>query len=63
MVAMLIFAGLRREEILWLTHEDIDLNASQHGMIRIRAKTIGDSIWQPKTKANRAVPISSRGLP
>jgi integrase len=25
----------------------------------VRAKTIGDESWQPKTKVNRAVPISS----
>jgi hypothetical protein len=28
-------------------------------MIRIRAKTIDGESWQPKTKVNRAVPISS----
>ena len=55
MVAMLIYAGLRREEILWLTRDDIDL---RKGMIRIRAKTINGEYWEPKTKVNRAVPIS-----
>lgn len=60
MVATLIYAGLRREEILWLTHDDIDLAAGTHGLIRVRAKTIGGDSWQPKTKRNRAVPISSR---
>jgi integrase len=28
-------------------------------MIRVRAKTIDGESWQPKTKVNRAVPISS----
>lgn len=59
MTAVLIYAGLRREEMLWLTHEDMDLNAGQHGMIRVRAKTIDGEAWQPKTKVNRAVPVSS----
>ena len=59
MVAVLIYAGLRREELLWLTHDDIDLKTGTHGMLRIRAKTIGEESWQPKTKVNRAVPISS----
>ncbi len=59
MVATLIYAGLRREELLWLRHDDIDLKAGAFGMIRVRAKTIDDESWQPKTKRNRAVPISS----
>ncbi|MBX3358878.1 MAG: tyrosine-type recombinase/integrase [Phycisphaeraceae bacterium] len=58
MVAMYIYAGLRREEALWLTAADVDLHAGARGMIRIRAKTIGDRSWQPKTRVNRAVPIS-----
>ena len=61
MVATLIYAGLRREELLWLTHDDIDLSRRNggHGLIRVRAKTIDGQFWQPKTKRNRAVPISS----
>jgi integrase len=62
-VATLIFAGLRREELLWLTSDDIDWNAGTYGLIRIRAKTLGDESWQPKTKKNRAVPVSSRLRP
>ena len=54
-VATLIYAGLRREEALWLTHEDVDFKAR---MIRVRAKTVGHESWQPKTKRNRTVPIS-----
>ncbi|MEM7682841.1 MAG: tyrosine-type recombinase/integrase [Planctomycetota bacterium] len=64
MVAVLIYAGLRREELLWLTLDDIDLQRRHggHGLIRVRAKTIqtdqGPRFWEPKTKRNRAVPIS-----
>jgi integrase len=60
MVAVLIFAGVRREELLWLTADDLDLAAGANGVIRVRAKTIGGKSWQPKTKKNRAVPISTR---
>jgi integrase len=60
MVATLIFAGLRREELLWLTPEDIDWTVGNSGLIRIRAKTVQGEKWQPKTKKNRGVPISSR---
>jgi len=63
MAATLIYAGLRREELLWLTHEDIDLSIGKHGVIRVRAKTIDGEFWQPKTKTNRRVPISSRLRP
>jgi hypothetical protein len=59
MVAMLIYAGLRREELLWLTHDDIDLAAKPFGLLRIRSKTIDGRFWQSKTGINRAVPISS----
>ncbi len=59
MVALYIYAGLRREEALWLTQEDVDLNAGINGMLRIRAKTVNGEYWQPKTKVNRVVPISS----
>lgn len=55
MVAVLIFAGLRREEVLWLTRDDVDLDRN---MIYVRAKSTGGEHWQPKTKRNRAVPIS-----
>ncbi len=59
MVALYIYAGLRREEALWLTAEDVDLKAGAYGMLRIRAKTVNGEYWQPKTKVNRVVPISS----
>jgi integrase len=55
-VAMYIFAGIRREEAVWLALEDVDLKA---GMLRIRAKDINGKFWQPKTKVNRIVPIST----
>ena len=50
MVATYIYAGLRREEALWLTGEDVDLPKR---LIRVRAKTLGEQKWQPKTKRNR----------
>ena len=59
MVAVYIYAGLRREEALWLTVDDIDLNAGKYGMIRAQAKTVAEESWQPKTKVNRVVPVSS----
>ena len=61
MVATLIYAGLRREEVLWLQREDVTPPSVQspHGLIRVRAKTVGEVSWQPKTRKNRAVPISS----
>src|SRR5688572_13072294 len=60
MIATLILAGLRREELLWLTPDDLDAKAGTFGLIRVRAKTIAGESWQPKTKRNRAVPVSSR---
>lgn len=67
MVAMLIFAGLRREELVWLTLDDVELSrraitgawaTAGYGVIRVRAKSIDGRSWQPKTRVNRAVPIS-----
>jgi len=60
MVAVYIYAGLRREELLWLTHEDVDL-ARQ--VIYVRAKSVTGEAWQPKTGANRRVPVSTSLLP
>jgi len=60
MVAMYIYAGLRREELCWLTHSDIDFTAGVNGMIRVRAKTVKGEFWEPKTKVNRVVPISNK---
>jgi integrase len=56
MVAVLIYAGLRREEVVWLTCDDVDLD---NGMIRVWKKTVGRETWRPKTRRNRRVPISS----
>lgn len=56
LVATLIYAGLRREEALWLTVDDVDLDRR---LIYVRAKLINGEHWQPKTKRNRVVPISS----
>lgn len=51
---MLNYAGLRH----WLTIDDIEKKTGPNGMIRDRVKTIGGESCQPKTKVNRAVPIS-----
>jgi integrase len=59
MVATLIFAGLRRAELLWLRCTDIDFGAGTHGQIRVQAKSVGGEFWQPKTKMNRVIPISA----
>jgi len=58
MVAIYIYAGLRREELFWLTLGDVDLEAGRYGMIRVQAKTVGGEYWQPKTGKNRGIPIS-----
>ncbi len=55
-VAVYIYAGLRREEALWLTPKDVDLRKR---MLIVRAKTVDGEYWQPKTRRNRAVPIST----
>ena len=55
LVAVYIYAVLRREEALWLTPSDIDFDRR---LIHVRAKTIDSEFWQPKTKRNRVVPIS-----
>ena len=55
LVALYIYAGLRREEALWLTHDDVDLNRR---LIRVQAKTVEGESWETKTKKNRVVPIS-----
>ena len=62
LVTTYIFAGLRRAEALWLTKEDVVLDGPTP-RIHVRAKSTDGSFWQPKTKTNRAVPISSRLLP
>ena len=61
MVGTLIYAGLRREELLWLQLSDLVSQSAQapNGMLRVQAKTVDGESWQPKTRRNRAVPISS----
>ncbi|MBI4565064.1 MAG: site-specific integrase [Planctomycetes bacterium] len=55
-VATAIYGGFRREELVWLTKDDLDLDAKT---IRIRSKTVGGEFWEPKTKKNRTVPLSN----
>lgn len=52
MIAVCIYAGLRREEVVWLVCDDIDL---KRRLISVRAKSIHGEYWQPKTKKNRAI--------
>ena len=59
MIAVLIYAGLRRAELLWLTQDDVKLPKGRPGLIHVRAKTVNDESWQPKTRNNRVVPIST----
>lgn len=56
-VATLIYAGLRRSELLWLRLDDVDL--ANHGL-HIRAKTIDGQSFRPKTGRGRWVPIADR---
>ena len=58
-VATALFAGLRREELCWLTGSDLDL-ARRPLVLRVRAKTVDGQSWQPKTKRDRGVPVSPR---
>ncbi|MGP1310733.1 MAG: tyrosine-type recombinase/integrase [Phycisphaerales bacterium] len=61
MVATLIYAGLRREELLWLQVGDViaPTPTAPNGLLRVHAKTVQGTSWQPKTKTNRAVPIGA----
>jgi len=58
MVALYVYAGLRREEAVWLTPDDIEWDWGQNGAIWVRAKTVGAEYWETKTKEDRIVPIS-----
>ena len=58
MVAVYIYAGLRREELFWLTIDDVDFTTGPYGVIRVRAKEIDGEYWQPKTGRNRVIPVS-----
>jgi integrase len=55
MVAVLIFAGLRRSEMLWLQQQDVDLGK---GIIHVRAKEVFGKKWRTKTGQDRDVPIN-----
>jgi len=39
LVAVYVYAGLRREEALWLMPEDFDWDAGKHGTIRVRGSS------------------------
>ncbi len=59
LVATAVYAGLRREELVWLTWADLDLDGKVP-LLRVRSKTIAGEAWTPKTKKNRAIPLSTR---
>lgn len=62
MAATLIYAGIRRAELLWLTLDDVKLHSEasgKAGMILIRPKVYGGIEWTPKTGRSRVVPIST----
>ncbi len=59
LVATAVFAGLRREELVWLTWADLDLGA-EVPVLRVRSKSVAGESWTPKTKKNRVIPISKR---
>lgn len=59
LVATAVFAGLRREELCWLTWDDLELDL-EPGILRVRAKSVAGESWQPKTKRDRKVPVNSR---
>lgn len=59
LVATAVFAGLRREELCWLTWDDLELDL-EPGILRVRAKTVAGESWQPKTKRDRKVPVNLR---
>jgi len=54
-VAAAIFAGLRRNEIVWLTWDDVDLGKR---LIQVRFKRVDGEFYEPKTYRPRVVPIS-----
>ena len=58
MVAVYIYAGLRRAEALWLMPSDVELEAGHWGTIRVCGKKFNGTEWVPKTGKNRTVPIS-----
>ena len=58
-VALCLYAGLRRGEALTLQARDVDLR----GLIHVRAKVLEDGRrWSPKSKQRRVVPIGARLL-
>lgn len=63
MVATLIYAGLRREELLWLRRSDIISHGKDKTSIVVQAKTVDGKSWIPKNKISRSVPISNELKP
>lgn len=55
-VATAIFAGLRRNEIVWMTWDDVNLDRK---IINVRFKRVDGEYYEPKTYRPRLVPISN----
>jgi len=60
LLAVAVTAGLREQELAWLTWDDIDLGA---GVIRVRAKRDGEETWYPKNRRARNVPLTDEIAP
>lgn len=56
-VATAVYAGLRREELCWLMPKDLEA-VGDGQLLRVRRKVVDGEEWMPKTKRNRAVPVS-----
>ncbi len=59
LVMTAVYAGLRREELCWLTPDDVDRDGAVP-LLRVRSKRVRGEEWMPKTKRNRAIPISPK---
>jgi hypothetical protein len=57
-VAVYVYARLRRENLCWLQESDVDCSAGIPGMTRVRAKAMDVKSWKLKTAASRVAPIS-----
>jgi site-specific recombinase XerD len=54
-VATAVYAGLRREELCWLTPADLDMSGTVP-LLRVRQKRVNGQEWIPKTRKNARCP-------
>lgn len=57
-VATYIYAGLRREELIWLTHDDVETDDRGNRWLHVRAKEVLGKKWKPKTGRDRTIPVA-----